>query len=152
MQYNSGHLDLLFLMATVSHLIRDASSGLVIFWWFSDPWRSWIVMWHSPQRPTIVKNLNLKNYGRESIWFGSDWVYFEKKKKNGGKCTQLSTFRCLKITKKKFWLTNPTFQKIQYEDNPTIWLIFFFGLSRLKVRSYYTAIALWCRYIDNFLP
>ena len=32
--YNSSHLDLLFLMATVSHLIRDASSSPVIFFRF----------------------------------------------------------------------------------------------------------------------
>ena len=42
---NSGHLDLLFLVATVTHLIWNGSSGWVIFFQFSDPWQSWIVMW-----------------------------------------------------------------------------------------------------------
>ena len=30
-------------MATVSYLIRDASLGQGIFFWFTDPWWSWIV-------------------------------------------------------------------------------------------------------------
>ena len=48
--YNSGHLDVLFLMATVSHLIRDALSGQMIFFKFSGPWRRWIVMWQESFR------------------------------------------------------------------------------------------------------
>ena len=51
---NSGLLDLLFLMARVSHLIRDASSGRVIFFWFICPWWSWIVTM-LVRRYTLVK-------------------------------------------------------------------------------------------------
>ena len=43
------HLDLLFLMATVSHLIRDVLSGQMIFR-FNDLWRRWIVMWEESFR------------------------------------------------------------------------------------------------------
>ena len=39
--YNSGHLNLLFLVVTVSHLIREADWA--IFFQSNDTWQSWIV-------------------------------------------------------------------------------------------------------------
>ena len=42
---NSGHLDLLFLMPTISYLIRDASWGREIFFRFTDSWWSGIATW-----------------------------------------------------------------------------------------------------------
>ena len=44
LKFKSGRLDLLFLVATVFHLIRDYASGQVISR-FNDPWQSGIVTW-----------------------------------------------------------------------------------------------------------
>ena len=52
-----------FLVATVSHLIRDAPADRVIFR-FNDQWQSWIVMWQGSFEDKDIVILD-----KEHKWF-----------------------------------------------------------------------------------
>ena len=75
---NSGYLELLFLMATVLHLIQNALSGQVIFW-FSDPWQWWIVTWRDKKKQQQHCSLNFSNF---FVYYRTPWLNFSIQCKN----------------------------------------------------------------------